>query len=800
VTEGAAFVGRPILRREDAWLLRGSGCFVDDVPLPRTALHLAFVLSAEAHARITAIDASAARALPGVVDVLTGDDLARLVTPLRTRIDAPGYRTTERDVVARDRVRFVGEAVAVVVAESPYIAQDGIELVGVEYDRLPSTIDVDLARTDEAACLHDTAPNNLLFHSAFSTPRAEDALRAAPRRLKETFRLGRVAAVPTEPRGCVAIPERGGASVTLHTSTQVPHIVRTAVAECVGLSESRLRVIVPDVGGGFGMKAHVFPEEIIVTALARKYGRAVKWIQDRREDLLTNAHARDHRIEIEAGFDEAGVIAALRVEVVTNAGAYSSFPYGCTLEPLGAARMLVSTYRIRDYAYTVSAVATNTCPTGAYRGTGQPTAFMAMEGMMDRIGRSLGLDPAEVRLRNMVAPADMPYVNAVGARYDTGDFVTCLRKGLGAIDYDGFRRAQPADRLSGRRYRGIGICSFTEVSGIGARGWQSRGVRAVPGFDAAKINIDPSGKITAFISQATAGQGHFTTFAQLVADELGARLDDVTIVEGDTATSPYGSGAIASRGAVAAGGAVIRVSARAADKLKRIASTLLEAAPQDIVLREGAAQVTGVPGLSVTFGQIAETAYATGTVKLPEGEDYGLDFVESYDPPPATMANAVHIVAVSVDAETGQVAIDRYVVVHDCGRVINPMIVDGQIRGGIAQGLGEALMEKVAYSEEGQLLNANLLDYLLPTAMDVPRVELLHMESPSVDALGGFKGVGEGGVIGAVPAIAGAVADALAGIGVNIREIPLQPSVIAGLIRDATNRNPTPDREHRRAS
>lgn len=775
------FVGRPVLRREDAWLLRGEGSFVDDIAVPNNTLYLSFVLSSEPHAKILKIDSSDACALPGVVGVISGNDMAALVKPLFTKIDAEGYRAPARDVIARERVRFVGEYVAVCVAESPYVALDAADRVEVNYESLPSVADVVVASEADAPVVHEQLGDNVLFRTHVKTDGFDRAFSTGTHTIEETFRLGRVTAVSIEPRGCVAIPEHGGDAIVFYTSTQIPHLVRDAIAECIGLSESRIRVVTPDVGGGFGMKAHVYPEEIITAALAIKYRRPVKWIQDRRDDLLNSTHARDHQLKLTASFDQDGRIIAMKNHVLSNAGAYSCYPYGCSLEPLGAARMSLGPYRIRNYSFEAFGIASNTSPTGAYRGTGSVSAFFAIEGIMDRIARKLGIDPAEVRNRNLVTQAEMPYVNALGTRYDTGSYHEALAMAKEAIGYEEYRQNQPTDRLSDGKYRGIGIASFIEVSGIGAKGWGARGVHAITGYDAATLKVEPSGKVTILTSQASAGQGHFTTFAQIVADHLGARLEDITVLEGDTTSSPYGSNTMASRSAVAAGGATILASRKVNEKMRRIAGDLLEASAEDVVLQDGRASIVGVSEHGVSFREIAQAAYSMGK-ELPAGEEYGLEASEIYDPPPVTLANSVHIVAVAVGADDGQVEIERYVVAHDCGRIINPMIVAGQIVGAIAQGIGESLMEEVVYDETGQMLNASLLDYLLPTSLDMPEVKLEHIETPSIDSLGGFKGVGEGGLMGAVPAIANAVSDALAAKGVSINKVPIRPDVLLSLI------------------
>ncbi|WP_420623523.1 xanthine dehydrogenase family protein molybdopterin-binding subunit [Candidatus Poriferisodalis sp.] len=782
---GHGAVGQSVLRREDDYLLRGQGRFVDDLPAPINTLHLAFVLSPYAHARILSIDVSEARALDGVVDVLTGEDLAALVKPIAAQIELPGYHLNSRDVLAVDEVRFAGEAVAVVVAESQYLAEDGIELVQVDYEPLPVVTKIEEATDPAAPQVNPTVPGNVYYEGRFTTDGVAAGFEAAAHVISENFHSNRVTAVPIEPRGCLAVPEQAG-NLVFYSSTQIHHLLRTALAEFLDVSESTLRVVVPDVGGGFGIKAALYPEEFVCAALALRLRRPVKWIQDRYGALLTDVHARDNRYRVEAAVDDDGIVLALKAEIRTNGGAYSALPFGCTLETTGGARMIVGPYRITEYSYTATAVATHTAPVLAYRGVAQPVCFMAIEGIMDRIARRLELDPAEVRLRNMVPTSELPWTNVVGVRYDTGSFVESLKMAMEMAKYDEFRARQAAQgRLVDGKYRGIGICSFTEVSGTGAPGWRARGLTRLPGFDSGTVKVEPTGKVTAFVSHAHSGQGHFTTFAQVVADELGARLEDVTVIEGDTAAGPYGTNTFASRSAVTGGGALVRASEKARLKLARIAADMLESTPEDIVVSDGQMHVAGVPSRSLSFQEVAETAYAMNTFDLPEGESFGIEETDFYDPPLVTMANATHIAQVAVDAGDGTVDIEGYTVVHDCGRVINPMIVEGQVMGGVAQGIGEALMEEFVYDPDGQVRTATLVDYLLPSSVDVPSFQIAHIESPSIDAVGGFKGVGEGGVIGAVPALVNAVADALFDLDVNVNTKPLRPALLSGLIREA---------------
>ena len=487
-------VGKDILRREDEWFLRGAGRFLDDLPEPRDLIHLGFVGSVHAHARILSIDTRAAQALPGVIDVLTGADFTDLIGPVRPDIDIAGYKDAPRRVVAVDKVRFVGESVAVILAETPYIAQDAIELVEVEYDPLPPVPDPDAGVAADAALIHEGLEDNLLFQSQFKTDGFDAIFDAADLVLSEEFRTGRVAGVPIEPRGCMAILDHVADSVTLWTTTQIPHLARTIIANALDMPESKLRVVLPSVGGGFGTKAQIYPDEFIAVALARKLGRAVKWVQDRREELLTNIHSRHHIYRIDVAVNSDAVIQAVRVDFTTDSGAYSSCPYGCTLETTGGARMLPGPYRIRNYAYHIRSVATTTAPVGVYRGVAQPSCFFTIEGMMDRIGRKLGVDPAEVRRRNIIRPEELPYVNVVGVRYDTGSYLPSLERALEIIGYEDFRKRQPVERLVDGKYRGIGICNFTEVSGTGAPGWRARGLAKVPGFDSALVKVEPDGK------------------------------------------------------------------------------------------------------------------------------------------------------------------------------------------------------------------------------------------------------------------------------------------------------------------
>lgn len=778
-------IGKSVLRVEDDRLLRGLGCYLDDIPEPPGTLHLAFVMSPHAHAQITGIDVAKARAASGVAAVFTGRDLADKIKPMTGDSSQPGYHIVKRPVMAFDRVRFVGEAVAVVAATDRYRAEDAARLIEVSYAQLPAVCDIEAARKADAPRLHDDADSNVVFHAKFQSEGFAAALAGAEVVVRDRFDSGRLAAVSIEPRGCLAVHDRGRDSLTLWSSTQIPHMVRTELAVLLGWEETQLRIIAPDVGGGFGLKASLYPEEVIVSALARRLGRPIKWLGDRREDLLTSTQARDVHYDIAMAFARDGTLVAVDARIAVNVGAYATFPFGCSLEAGGAATFLPGPYRLRNYSYETCAVVTNLCPSGPYRGVAAPVAFLATEALIDRAARKLGVDPAQLRLQNILKKDEFPYVNVLGTRQDTGSYEASLRRALDVAGYANYRRAQPADRLVGGKLRGIGIACVTEHTGQGASRYRKRGIHRIPGYDSALVRVEPNGRALAWISQATQGQGHLTAFAQIVAQNLGLSVDQVTVIEGDTSQGPYGTGTFASRGMVTGGGAAMRASRSVGDKMRRIAAHMLETGIGDIELVDGYACVAGVPQMRISVRDIATVAYSLDAREMPPDESFGLEATEYYDPPTASINNAAHIAAVAIDPETGQIEIKRFVVVHDCGRIINPLLVEGQIHGAVAQALGSVLCEAFRYDSDGQPLTTTLMDYLLPTAPEVPNLDSHAEETWSLDTEGGFKGVGEGGVIGAVPALVNAIQDALAGFDVHVGRLPLRSDVICGLIAES---------------
>jgi carbon-monoxide dehydrogenase large subunit len=778
----ARYVGKPVPRVEDERLLRGQGRFLDDVREPAGTLHAAFVRSTLAHARILGIETAEARALPGVVAVFTGADIAQWtkdrVTPL-----GPGLPGLARPNMARDVVRHVGEAVAIVLAKTPYIAEDAAELVQVEYESLPTVVSIEDATAPGAVQVHEHVAGNIAFRRTQSMEGTEAAFATADHVFSDTFYSSRLSAVPMETRGFLASFDRGQGALTIWAPTQMPHKLRWELADALGLREQDVRVMLPDVGGGFGQKAQVYPEDVVGAAVSRHLGCPVKWVQDRQDDLMTSTHARDYRFEVDLAFSKDGIIQALRARVAVNIGAYPTW-MTAGIEAGGAGQFMIGPYRIKHYDYDVFSVATHKSPVGVYRGVAAPVCAFTVEMLIDRAAEVLGIDAIELRRRNLLTPKDLPYANAVGVTMDTASHIDCLDRALEMSRYHQFRKTSSGKPGADGKLRGIGLATITEHTGQGSARMRARGQSSrLPGFDGASIRMEPDGHVVAYVSHTTQGQGHLTVFAQLIADELGLDLKDITVLENDTALMPFGTGTVASRGAVSGGGAVLRASGKIAEKLRRVAGHLLEASPADIELADGKASIAGVPGHSVSIRDLAACCYFIGATPPPPGESLGLDAVEFYDPVTSNYSNAAHAAQVAIDPRTGKVTVERYWVVHDCGRILNPMIVDGQVHGGIAQGLGEALMEAVEFTEDGQPVTTTLIDYVIPTMLDVPHIEMAHIESPSTTNLGGMKGAGEGGVIGAVPAIALAIADALSGYKPRLTKLPVTPSTIVDILR-----------------
>jgi aerobic carbon-monoxide dehydrogenase large subunit len=789
---GEGAFGRPVRRKEDGRLLTGAGRYVSDVELPRM-LHVAFVRSAHAHARIRAIDARAAAALPKVVAVVAGDDPEVARYRLRARSALPGYVETEQPLLAWPRARYCGEALAAVVAGDRYVAEDAAERVEVDAEPLPCVVDVGPppapgtgAEARAAVPLvHDEAPGNALLTRRFETGDVEAAFRGAAVVVERAFRTNRQTAAPMEGRGGVAEWSAGDGKLTLWSGTQVPHLARHGLAQILGLPENRVRVIAPDVGGGFGSKAVLYPEDVLLCVLARRLGRPVKWVEQRRENLSASTHARDHHYAVRAGFDAEGRLLAMDVTARCNVGAYSVWPWTAGIEALMAGGLLAGPYRLAHYRCEVAAIATHTTPAGPYRGVARPATTFVMERVLDLGARALRLDPVEIRRRNLIGPADLPYTSATRLVHDSGSYPTCFERVVDAVDYAGFRAEQARERRAGRRL-GIGFAVYNELTGLGQAASAGPRMPFRTGHEGATVRMDPSGGVTVLAGVTSQGQGTETTVAQIVAHELGVPVDAVTVVLGDTDATPFGLGAFASRQAVIGGGAATRAARAVRDKLVRIAAHLLEVAPADLEIGGGRLAVRGAAGRGVTIADVARVAHLE-THRLPADVEAGLDATRFYDPIRGTFAAGAQAAVVEVDAETGAVRVLRCVCVEDTGRIINPLIVEGQVHGAIAQGIGGALAEHLVHDDSGQLLTGTLMDYALPTAADLPAFEVDHVEVPA-DNLAGVRGVGEGGTLGPAAALANAVADALAPLAVAVDELPLSPARVRAAIDRAATR------------
>jgi aerobic carbon-monoxide dehydrogenase large subunit len=776
------YVGRSLLRREDRRLLTGQGQFIADLVLPRM-LHAFLVRSPVAHARIRSVELSRAGAAPGVVLALNGADLLQLLPPVpEGQISMPSkwvsviqhkFLNPQQPLLAHDKVRHVGEAIAIIVAESRDQAEDAAERVIWDLEELPAVVDPEAALRADSPIVHDRFQTNLI--GAFSVGRgdADTILARAPHRLRRRFYHHRYAAVPMECRGVVSAYDRRTNSATIWSSTQVVHWVRREAAALLGLSEARVRCIALDVGGGFGGKGHVYPEDLLITFLARQLGRPVRWIEERREHLMSATHSRDQLHDVEVGFDEDGRILALRDDYIVDCGAWNPIGSGVAYN---TAVHLTGPYKIENLAASGKIVVTNKVPNAPYRGAGRPEAAFAMERTIDLVAQTLGLEPAEVRRRNMIRAEEMPYRVGIPYRdgepivYDSGDYPGALQKALDAVGgVEAFRRRQHGARREGR-YLGLGIGCYIEGTGVGP-------------FESAFVRIDPSGKVYVSCGASPQGQGMETIFSQVVADIWRVMPEDVVLTFADTAAIAIGFGTMASRSTVTASAAIHHASARLREKVFAIAANLLECAPADLELRDGVVGVVGVPGAAVSLAKVAQAARPGWENPRPEGVEAGLEETHYWQPPTVTWSYAVHAAIVEVDRETGRVSIDDYAVAHDCGVVVNPMLVEGQVMGGTVQGLGGILCEAIAYDANGQLLTGSLMDYALPIASDIPAMRIVHQHSPSPLNPLGVKGVGEGGAVAPPAAIANAVCDALAPFGVEVNATPIKPEQLVRATR-----------------
>jgi aerobic carbon-monoxide dehydrogenase large subunit len=771
-------VGSRIKRREDPRLIMGRATYVDDIQIPRMT-YAAILRSPYAHARILSTNVDKAKALPGVVTVLTGADLQGKNVPCGWTL--PDMKVAPHPALAVGKVRYTGDAVAVVVAEERDIARDALDLIEVDYEPLPVVVDAEKAIQPGAPQLHEEVPRNTTFVWKVAGGDAEKAFREAEVVVKERIVNQRLIPNAIEPRGMVAQYNPGSGDLTLWTATQIPHLVRLLLSMVMGLPEQKIRVIAPEIGGGFGSKLYLYPEEVIVATLAKTTGRPVKWIEERRENYVATTHGRDHVQYVEVAAKRDGTITGLRVKCIANMGAYlSTFAPGIPTILFGL--MLSGNYRIPNIFCEVTGVHTNTTLVDAYRGAGRPEATYLVERAVDLTARELGLDPAEVRRRNFVPANAFPHTTATGVTYDSGNYQPTLERALEIVGYQQLRQEQERLRKEGK-YLGIGVTTYVEICGMAPSQVLGAVGAGAGGWESATVRVHPTGKVTVYSGASSHGQGHETAFAQIVGDGLGVPFEDVEVVHGDTAQVQFGIGTFGSRSAAVGGMAAVMSVNKIEEKAKKIAAFLLEAAEADLVFEGGQFFVKGTPGRGITIQQVALAAYVPH--KYPTGLEPGLEATSFYDPSNFTWPFGSHVAVVEVDPETGIIKLRRYIAVDDCGRVINPLLVDGQIHGGLAQGIAQALFEEAVYDENGQLISGSLMDYAVPKADDLLNFELDRTETPSpVNALG-VKGVGEAGTIASSAAIVNAVVDALAPFGVKHLDMPLKPERVWQAIQQA---------------
>lgn len=771
-------VGQRIRRFEDPRLLAGTGRFVDDMTPPGT-LFVAFRRSDRPHALIKAIDSDAARRVPGVFAIFAAPDIDNDLTPAIPASRMKGYYATPIWPLARGKVRYVGEPVVAVVADSRYAAEDALDHIHIDYEPLPFAIRAEDALADDAPLLHQEAGTNVIVVRTFGRGDVDAAFAQATVRVSATIRMRRKTAVAIENRCYLAEWDKRRRALTLHSTTNIPGVVRDVLSGCLDLPGNRLRVVAPDVGGSFGGKGSLYSEELLVAVLARKLQRPVKWTSDRLEDLAATSQAFDERIEAELAVDSEGRLLGLRADVIGDIGAYSIYPWTGALEPVQVVSFMPGPYRLENYQARVRGVLTPKPPTGPYRGVGRPAATFAMERLIDMAARKLGIDPAEMRRRNLITAPEFPYRTASGIIWDRSGFQECLRSACDHADYPALLRMRDEARGAGR-WVGIGLASYAELTGIGSRISVAPGMPINTGTETATIRVDATGSITAAFGIASHGQGLETTLAQVIADELGCRIEDIEIQQGDSALVPMGTGTYASRSAVLGGGAATLSARVVRTKILKAAAHLMAVPVEALTAANGIVSARDT-NRSMTFKEIANAVYAQ-MGRIPHDMREDLVASETYDPYFGTATSATHLAVVEIDPDTYGVTVLRYVVAEDCGRVINPLIVDGQVQGAVAQGIGAALLEEVIHDDDGQIVTASLADYLVPLAGNLPPIGIVHVESALPPTQGGFRGMGEGGTIGAPAAIANAVSDAL---GIEVTTLPITPERIFRLVQNS---------------
>jgi len=772
----ASGVGASLLRKEDARHLRGRGQFVSDVQLPRMQ-DVAFVRSPHAHAHIKGI----AVAPNASGRIFTARDLPRL-GEMRAVPQVPGFKVSGYPPLARQKVRYVGEAIAACIAPTRAEAEDLANAVSVDFEVLPAVIDAAAALTDAPSLVHETWANNLFIERVFQDGDIDAIARTADVVVRRNYRMHRHVAVPLEGRAVLAYRDYRLDELVVYTSTQVPHIIRLGLSEVLGLDERRIRVIAPDVGGGFGSKARLSPEEAAIAALALEVDHPVRWVEDRGEHFLASTHTRDHHYRVAAYADKRGRLLGIDVELIVDGGAYSMWPNGPFLETGMAARNLPGPYDIRHYRVKTYTVATNKSPIGPYRGVGRPGACFAIERTIDEVARAVGREAAEVRAENMVTSAQMPYTTIANLKFDNGDYPAAVRLCADAIDLPAVRARQRQGEPDGRLI-GVGFACYSEQTGHGCGEWVSRGSPFIPGYESCTAQLMPDGTLVLSVGIQSHGQGLETTLAQIAHEELGIDPARISVRHGDTALSPFGMGTIASRSIVMAGGAVAHTTRLLREKILKIGAHLLQCDPAEARCAGG--KVVAGSG-AVGIEEVARVAHLRMEA-LPQGVEPLLSVTATYQPGIDTgvYSYATHGAVVAVDPATGMIELIDFAVAEDCGTMINPMIVEGQVRGGVVQGIGTALYEEIPYDEQGQPLAATLADYLVPCAAELPAIKIVHLHTPTPYTEYGVKGMGEGGAIAPPAAIANAVRDALAPLGAEVNETPLTPRRVLAAIRQA---------------
>ena len=771
-TQVEKLVGKRIRRREDPRLITGTATYVDDIQMP--GMHYAAIVrSPHAAARIRSIDTKAAAETPSVAAIYTGKDTAK-VGPVPCGGSLPGLRVPHHYILATDRVYFVGHPVAVVVATDKYLARDAAEKIEIDWDVLPAVADPEKAIAAGAPPVHPEWPDNVAFNYHQEGGDVDKAFAEADVVVKQRITSQRLIPSAMETRGVVAEWRAADRQLNLYTSTQVPHLVRTLVAGMLGLEENRMRVITPEVGGGFGSKLNIYAEEALMGFVAMQIGKPVKWIESRRENFLCTIQGRGHVDYFELAAKKDGTILGIKLKLIQDLGAYHQLltPVIPTLSVL----MMPGLYRTQNVRADIVGAFTNCVPTDAYRGAGRPEATHGIERMVDILSDELKIDPAEIRLKNFVHKEEFPFPTATGLMYDSGNYAAPLEKALATVDYQKLRAEQTEARKQGK-LMGIGICTYGEICGIGPSPATPAG-----GWESATVKIEPSGKVTILTGICHHGQGEETTFAQIAADELGVDIDDILVLRGDTAIVQYGIGTFGSRGTAIGGTALYFALQELRTKVKKFGAMLLES--DDVSFANG--QVTcNKTGKSKSLAEIAGASYRA--LKLPPNTEPGLNSTHFWEPPNFTFGFGAHLVVTDIDTDTGQVKVRRYVAVDDCGNILNPLIVDGQVHGGVAQGLGQALWEEAVYDENGQLLTGEFMDYAMPRAHMMPWIESDHTITPSPVNPLGVKGVGEAGTIGCSPAVVNSVVDALSHFGVRHIDMPLTPEKVWKLVAGGKN-------------